>query len=132
VAEASAGAKASGKSGDSTAVTTTTREGISISLVREPSVQSNGIITVSLPKETAASGNGFSFPLPVQVAAAANKATVQVTTASGGKLPSWLRFNPTTKTFVASAVPNGAFPMQVIITVGAQKTTLVISERGSK
>jgi hypothetical protein len=132
VADALVGATASGKPGNSTAVTTTTREGISISLVREPSAQTTGVVTVSLPKETATAGSGFSFPLPVQVATSANKTTVQVTTASGGKLPSWLRFNPATKTFVASAVPSGAFPMQVTITIGGQKTSLVISERGSK
>jgi Putative Ig domain len=115
------------------ATTTTTREGISIALVREPSVQTSGIVTVSLPNGTAATGIGFSFPLPAQVAATTtNNAAVRITTASGGSLPSWLRFDATTKTFVASAVPDGAFPMQVLITIGTQQTALVISERISQ
>jgi hypothetical protein len=40
-----------------------------------------------------------------------------------------LKFNPETKAFVASVVPDGAFPMQVVVTVNGQSTTVVISER---
>ena len=105
--------------------------GISVAMVREASVQSSGIITVSVPKEMATAGSGFSFPLPAQVnsAATGNNATISVTTASGGALPAWLKFNPETKAFVASVVPDGAFPMQVVVTVNGQSTTVVISER---
>ena len=84
-----------------------------------------------VPKEMATAGNGFSFPLPAHAtdAAAGSKATVSVTTASGQQLPAWLKFNPETKTFVASAVPDGAFPMQVMVTVGGNSTIIMISER---
>jgi hypothetical protein len=104
--------------------------GISISLVKAPSLGQMGMITVSLPKEMAAAGSSFSFLLPAQVAdqLAAN-AKIKVTTTSGQPLPSWLKFNAETKTFVASAVPDGVFPMQVIVTVNGQSSTIVISER---
>ncbi len=93
-------------------------------------MQQTGIITVSVPKEMATAGSGFSFPLPAQVTEAASANTpVQVTTTSGDPLPSWLSFNPETKAFVASAVPDGAFPMQVVVIVGGTRTTIVISER---
>ena len=89
-----------------------------------------GVVTVSLPKGTATDGNGFTFPLPEQVAAAAtNNTQVHVTTASRGTLPSWLRYIPGTKVFVATAVPDGALPIQLVVTIGTQQTTLVISER---
>ena len=105
--------------------------GVSISLLRQPTLQQSGFIAVSVPKEMATAGNGFSFPLPAQVAnAAANSnSTITVSTASGQALPSWLKFNPETKSFIASAVPDGAFPMQVVVTVGGRSTTIVISER---
>ena len=105
--------------------------GVSVSLVRQPSLQETGIITVSVPKEMATAGSGFSFPLPAQAAnsAAGDSAPVIVTTVSGQPLPSWLTFNTETKTFVAAAVPDGAFPMQVKVTVGGNSTTIVISER---
>jgi hypothetical protein len=98
--------------------------------VKEPSVQQTGIISVSVPKEMATAGSGFSFPLPAQVSdqSPAN-ATIEVTTAAGQALPGWLKFEPETKSFVASAVPDGAFPMQVVVIIGGTRTTVVISER---
>jgi len=132
VSEGFALAAKSGESGDAVLATITTREGISISLIREPSDQATGVVTVSLPKGVATSGNGFSFPLPERVAAAALNNRVRVTTASGGMLPSWLRYIAKTRGFVAASVPGGAFPMQVLINIGTQQTTLVISERTSQ
>ena len=111
---------------------TTTREGISISLIREPSDQATGVVAVSLPKGVATSGNGFNFPLPERITAKALNKKVLVSTASGGVLPSWLRYIEKTRTFVASSVPDGAFPMRVLITIGTQQTTLVISERANQ
>jgi hypothetical protein len=78
----------------------------------------------------ATAGTGFSFPLPAQVTdQAAGNAAISVTTSTGQPLPGWLQFNPETKAFVASAVPDGAFPMQVVVIVGGTRTTVVISER---
>jgi hypothetical protein len=95
-------------------------------------VQENGIITVSVPKETATSGSGFTFLLPAQLleSSAGRNAVIRVTNLAGGPLPQWLRFVPESRTFVASAVPDGAFPVQVIVTIDTQRTTVVISERG--
>ena len=107
-------------------------KGISISLTRLPSEQQTGIIAVSVPKEMATAGSGFSFPLPAQVAntaAGSSNTTILVTTISGQPLPSWLTFNPETKTFVATAVPDGAFPMQVAVNVNGVRSIIVISER---
>jgi hypothetical protein len=102
--------------------------------VRQPSLQEAGVVTVSVPKETATSGAGFTFPLPAQVAEAAeaSSAQIRVTTVSGGALPGWLRYVPESKSFVASAVPDGAFPIQIIVSVGSIRTTVVISERAEK
>ncbi len=103
--------------------------GVSVSMVRAPSLQQSGIVSVSVPKDMAATG--FSFPLPAQVAntATGNNSVISVTTVTGQPLPSWLKFNPKTKTFVAAAVPAGAFPMQVVVIVGGRRTIIVISER---
>jgi hypothetical protein len=105
--------------------------GISVSLVRPPSVSESGIITVSVPKEMATSGSGFTFPLPAQIVetATTNAAEIKVTTVNGDALPSWLRYSPETKSFSATAVPDGAFPIEIIVTVNGQSTTIVISER---
>jgi hypothetical protein len=100
-----------------------------VALVREPSAQDNGMITVSVPSELATAGSGFSFPLPAQIAdQGANNAKIKVTY-EGGDLPSWLTFNEETKTFVATAVPNRAFPLELVVTIGGRSTTIKISER---
>ena len=90
------------------------------------------MVTVTVPKDTATSGSGFSFPLPAQLAQAASASAgtvVTVTTLSGASLPAWLQFVPESNTFVASAVPDGAFPIQVVVVIGSQRTVVVISER---
>ena len=90
------------------------------------------MVAVMLPKDMVTTGNGFSFPLPAQVtnsAEAGNNAVITVSTASGQPLPGWLKFNPEARTFDASAVPDGAFPMQVLVTMGGRSTTIVISEK---
>jgi hypothetical protein len=47
----------------------------------------------------------------------------------GAALPAWLKFDAQSLRFEASAVPDGAFPMQVVMTVGQQRVVVVISER---
>ena len=105
--------------------------GVSVAMIRQPSLQQSGIVSVSVPKDMATAGSGFSFPLPAQVAntATGGNAVITVMTVTGQSLPGWIKFNPETKTFVASAVPDGAFPMQVVVTVAGRSTTIVISER---
>ena len=131
--QASAGAESASSSSSSSGTTGTAGAAggsdISVSLIRPTSVAQSGIVAVSVPKDMATAGSGFSFPLPAQVASTAGNNVVSVSTASGQPLPTWLKFNPESKTFVASAVPDGAFPMQVVVTVGGTSTTIVISER---
>ena len=119
----------------SSATTGTSREAggsVSVALVREPSAQQSGIINVSVPKEMVAAGSSFSFSFPAQLAAAAadSAVAIRVTTVSGAALPAWLRFNPESKTFTASAVPKHAFPMHVVVTIGGERSSIVISELG--
>ena len=103
---------------------------ITVSVVRSPSVQQAGVIAVSLPKEMAVAGAGFSFPLPAQaMESASQNESVRVTLQNGNALPAWLKFNPESKTFTASGVPDGAFPIQLLLHVGTTNTTIVISER---
>lgn len=99
-------------------------------LVRPPSVQDVGVIAVSVPKAMATGGGGFSFLLPAQIRAEAPpNASVKVSMPDGAPLPMWLTYVAETNSFVASAVPDGAFPVQVVVTVGSRGTTVVISER---
>jgi hypothetical protein len=87
-------------------------------------------VTVFAPNGVAATGVAFSFALPSQIAGmGATTDKISVESGGGLPLPAWLQFNPDTKTFTALAVPDGAFPMQVIVTVNGQRSTIAILER---
>jgi hypothetical protein len=91
------------------------------------------IFAVSLPKGTSTMGAGFSFELSETVRALAQQegqtTQPQALLPTGAPLPSWLKFDPERLRFDASAVPDGAFPLQVVITVAGQRVVVVISER---
>lgn len=85
---------------------------------------------VSLPKGMATAGAGFSFELPESVRSMAQQSTqVQASLPGGAPLPSWMKFDAERLRFDAAAVPDGAFPMQVVMTVGQERVLVVISER---
>ena len=85
---------------------------------------------MAVPKELAASGAGFSFPLPEQVTnAVQGTEPFRAEMPNGGPLPGWLTFNPESKVFTATAVPDGALPVQVVVTHGSQRTKVVISQK---
>ena len=114
-----------------TTVTDAVTAGITVSLVRETTLRQNGVVAVSVPKEIANAGKGYSFPLPAQVveAAAVNRVDIIATTATGEALPSWISFNADSKIFVVSGrVPEGALPLQVQLLIGSERATMVISE----
>jgi len=96
-----------------------------------PSLGDNGIISVTIPKGSSTSGAGFSFTLPEQLAESVSKngGDVQVGLPSGETLPSWLTFNEESLTFTSGAVPDGAFPLQILVVFGNEQFAVIISER---
>ena len=82
---------------------------------------------------TATGGAGFSFELPETVRALVPQegqiAKPQASLPSGATLPSWLKFDAERLRFDANAVPDGSFPLQVVLTVAGQRVIVVISER---
>jgi hypothetical protein len=108
--------------------------GISVEQRNAPSsTDLSMMFAVSLPTGTSTMGAGFSFELPETVRALAQQegqiAQPQALLPTGAPLPSWLKFDPERLRFDASAVPDGAFPLQVVITVAGQRVIVVISER---
>jgi hypothetical protein len=71
--------------------------------------------------------NAFRYPLPANVRLA-GAGPVSIATADGQPLPSWLRFDPNTRSLVALEVPDGGLPMTVVITVGGRKFQLTVQE----
>jgi hypothetical protein len=106
---------------------------VTVSLVRPATAQLPGLVSVSVPEAIVSSGKGFSFPLPTVLAeAAAAGGEVRVTRMNGRRLPSWLRYVPETKTFVSTALPAGALPLEVLVRIGTERWTVRIAARASR
>ena len=132
VAAAAASSSTSSSSSDAVAGGGSgTSSGVTVDLRGSPSTSSSVMAAVSLPKGMATSGQGFSFELPETVQSLAQQSSQPsvATMPNGAPLPSWLKFDAQKMRFDATAVPDGAFPMQVVINVGQQSVTVVISER---
>ncbi|MBX3669701.1 MAG: hypothetical protein KF778_14970 [Rhodocyclaceae bacterium] len=105
--------------------------GLSLSVLKSASETQTGLIAVSVPKGTSTSGSGFSFPLPEKIVDSAST-PIQVSLPDGSPLPAWLQYDAAEKRFVATAVPDGAFPITVVVSVSGTRTFIVISERTAK
>ena len=106
--------------------------GVVVSTISSASLQVPGLVAVLVPAGTATSGTGLVIALPEQVvSSAAAGAAVQVTLSNNEPLPDWIRYDAATQTLVTSAVPAGAFPLSVLVTVGGQSTVVQISESQS-
>jgi hypothetical protein len=102
---------------------------VSISVAKPASNGQAGLISVAVSSEVAAPGSSFSFSIEPHVPAAAATAEVKVTQVDGKPLPEWLRYEAGTKTFVATTVPPGAFPLQLKVGIGGVETLMVINEK---
>ena len=71
--------------------------------------------------------NAFRFALPSQVGRAP-KTRINITLQNGDPLPPWLHYVPETRSFIAFNVPEGAFPIKVIVNSAGQQSAVVISE----
>jgi len=78
--------------------------------------------------------SAFRFPVAAAVAklAGTRNVKIDVTLADGKPLPSWLWYAADTKSFVAVDVPQGGFPLPVLIKVAGQQVRLTITEGPSK
>ena len=106
--------------------------GLTVDLLDSPDTSKVGLIAVSVPKETTALGSGFSFEVPKEVSSISQQqeVSVEVTLETGAPLPSWLNYQEDTGKFTSASVPDGAFPITVIMKIGSQQVAVVISERG--
>jgi hypothetical protein len=109
-----------------------TSSGLTVDLLDSPDTSTVGLIAVSVPKETTTAGTGFSFEVPQEISTMSQQqeVSVEVTLETGAPLPSWLNYQEDTGKFTSASVPDGAFPITVIMKIGSQQVAVVISERG--
>jgi hypothetical protein len=98
-------------------------------MLRTPSSDMPGFVSVFVPRDLLVAARGFGFPVagvPTGAAAAGARATL----ASGAPLPSWLRYEAATASFVATAPPVDALPLEVLVQIGGRSWTIAIAEEG--
>jgi filamentous hemagglutinin family protein len=117
--------------GGSNTATADAEDQVTVSLVRPANSTDEGQLTVSVPEGVALSGKAFSFALPASIAGGNGKARVRVSLPDGKPLPSWLKYVPATRAFVATAVPTGAIPLDLLITIGAKRAIVSVVERNA-
>jgi hypothetical protein len=107
--------------------------GVSVNTINQATQQVPGLVAVLVPGGTATAGTGLVIALPEAIVAPAKDAPLAVTVSlSDSKpLPSWIRYDASTQSLITDAVPAGAFPIAVMITVGSQSTVVQISESTS-
>jgi hypothetical protein len=109
--------------------TASVKTDISVSTLRQASSNESGLITVGLSGEAAAPGRSFSIDMAEHIPAGSTpNAQTKVTQMDGKPLPDWLKFDSATKTFVATNVPAGAFPLQLKVGVGPAEAVIVIQQ----
>jgi hypothetical protein len=103
---------------------------VKVNVVRAPTAQSGGVVSVVVPKGTAGTDAGLAIPIPAQVisASTAAKQTIKITLANNAPAPSWIKFSPETKSFAATSVPAKSLPIQLALTVGNYRTLIQLSE----
>ncbi|MDP3250223.1 MAG: YDG domain-containing protein, partial [Polaromonas sp.] len=104
--------------------------GTTVKVVREPTDQEVGVVSVTVVSELVTAGKGFRFSLPSALLTGSTGGAVQVgaTTLSGRPLPAWLRYDAQAQAFVAAGVPSGALPLQIRVSLGARSAVLTISQ----
>jgi hypothetical protein len=109
--------------------------GVIVSTVRQSTPQANGLVTVELPKEMVNLGIiPLVIPLPTAVT---NNPSVQgdattglsVALSNNQPLPDWIRYDPNQKALVTIPDARASFPITVVITIGEQRTVVVVSEK---
>jgi hypothetical protein len=91
------------------------------------------VIQVQVASEAAAPGKSFSFAIePHAVAGNTPDAPVKISKMDGKPLPNWLRYDAANKTFTATEVPPGAFPLQLKVSVGNVESVILIQEMPQK
>jgi hypothetical protein len=123
---------ASTNSGGSTAPTPSgnSSPGVTVSAINQATQQTPGLVLVQVPAGSSTSGAGLNIALPESLFASTQPASApeRVTLPDQQPLPSWIRYDAASKTLITGAVPAGALPITVWVTVGGQTTLVQVSE----
>jgi hypothetical protein len=103
--------------------------GVTVDLVNAPSARVSGFVAVQVPKNISTQGAGLIIPLPAEVKEGLGaNADFSIRMPDNSPLPNWIRYSSEIHAIVTGAVPDGAFPMQILVFSGGKRTLIQISE----
>jgi len=103
--------------------------GVTVDLVNAPSARVSGFVAVQVPRNMSTQGAGLIIPLPAEVKEGVGpNSDFSIRMPDNSPLPSWIRYSSEIHAIVTGAVPEGAFPMQILVFSGGKRTLIQISE----
>lgn len=107
---------------------TASEPAVAVSLMVPAKAPLQGLVVVSVPQELLQNQDRVLIPVPASVVEAIGARAVTVTGMKGGKLPKWLRYEPTTHSFVASSAAASALPYRALVRAGGESWVVLVTE----
>ena len=105
--------------------------GVRVSVIAQPATGTAGLVAVVLPQGAAKAGSPVVLSLPETVmpqAATGAGSSMNVTLTNDRPLPSWIRFDAQQKVLVIESTAATSLPVTVVLTIGGQQTSIVVTE----
>jgi hypothetical protein len=103
---------------------------VTVNLLRAPTAQSIGIITVTLPMSMLSANADAEVLIPlgnhIKTTDFSSQNEALFTLPNGNQLPSWIKYNVMEKALVLGAVPGGSFPFQMMMNIDGQRSLIQI------
>jgi len=100
---------------------------IEINILKPTALETTGLIAVVLPQGISSVPSSFVIPMPEQVGT--DFGSIKVSLPNQKSLPPWIKYNSASNDFEVKSVPYGGLPLTVLVSVGPQKSLLILSER---
>ena len=102
-----------------------------VSVIAQPATGTAGLVAVVVPQGVARAGSPVVLSLPetiVPQAPAGSTTSMNVTLTNDRPLPNWIRFDAQQKVLVIESTAATSLPVTVVLTVGGQRTSIVVTE----
>jgi len=103
--------------------------GVSLAVVTQATAQVSGLVNVVVPAPAVRGAAAVVVPLPTTVVQPATPAAgVRATLSNDRPLPGWIKYDAAQRALVVESTPATALPVTVILNIGGQRTSIVVSE----
>jgi filamentous hemagglutinin family protein len=112
-----------------TNVASNSTTGVTVAVVNQPTAQAPGLVNVVVPQASVRGSGPLVVALPDAVTRpSANNVNVNATLTNDQPLPFWIKYDPEQRALVVEPSPATVLPITVVLTVGGQRTSIVVSE----